>query len=72
MATTPISTTGIAGRRRLFWWQARVLFLLTGWIYAPIVSRLIANWFSSGSGDEVEGLPVETGRTFIWYPTLFV
>jgi exosortase len=45
MATTPISTTSVAGRRRLFWWQAGVLFLLTGWLYAPILAKLAVQWW---------------------------
>ena len=48
MATTeflPVSTTSASSRRRVFWWQAGVLFLLTAWLYAPIVTRLAMQWW---------------------------
>ncbi len=48
MATTeflPVSTTSASSRRRVFWWQAGVLFLLTAWLYAPIVTRLAVQWW---------------------------
>src|SRR5277367_5984242 len=48
MATTellPISTTSVSVHRKLFWWQAGVLFLLTAWLYAPILSRLAVQWW---------------------------
>jgi exosortase len=48
MATTgllPVSTTSVYGHRRLFWWQAGVLFLLTAWLYAPILSQLAVQWW---------------------------
>ena len=48
MATTelvPFSTTRVSGQRKFFWWQAGVLFLLTAWLYAPIVSRLAVQWW---------------------------
>ena len=41
----PVSTTTVASHRRLFWWQAGVLFLLTGWLYAPIVVQLAVQWW---------------------------
>jgi exosortase len=48
MATTellPFSTTSISSPRKLFWWQVGVLFLLTAWLYAPIMSRLAVQWW---------------------------
>src|SRR5580704_8053023 len=48
MATTgllPVSTTSVSGPRKLFWWQAAVLFLLTAWLYAPIVFHLAVQWW---------------------------
>ena len=48
MATTellPVSTTSASSRRRVFWWQAGILFLLTAWLYAPIVTRLAVQWW---------------------------
>jgi exosortase len=41
----PVSTPSVSRHRRLFWWQAGCLFLLTAWLYAPIVSRLAAQWW---------------------------
>jgi exosortase len=48
MATTeflPVSTTSVAGHPRIFWWQAGVLFLLTAWLYAPILVQLAVQWW---------------------------
>jgi len=48
MATTqllPVSPTSVSSHRRFSWWQAGVLFLLTAWLYAPIVSRLAVQWW---------------------------
>jgi exosortase len=48
MATTellPVSTTSASSRSKVFWWQAGVLFLLTAWLYAPIVTRLAVQWW---------------------------
>jgi exosortase len=48
MATTellPVSTTSGASHRRLFWWQAGLLFLLTAWLYAPILAQLAVQWW---------------------------
>jgi exosortase len=48
MATTgllPVSTTSVSRRHKLFWWQAGVLFLLTAWLYAPIVWHLAVQWW---------------------------
>lgn len=35
-----VSTTRLSAHQLLPWWQAGVLFLLTAWLYAPIVSAL--------------------------------
>jgi exosortase len=48
MASTellPVSTTSAPSQRKLFWWQAGILFLLTAWLYAPIVWRLAVQWW---------------------------
>ncbi len=48
MATTellPVSTTSVSSPRKRFWWQAGVLFLLTAWLYAPIVLHLAMQWW---------------------------
>ena len=48
MATTellPVSTTSVSSPRKLLSWQAGVLFLLTAWLYAPIVSHLAVQWW---------------------------
>jgi exosortase len=48
MATTqflPLSSTNLPSRSKVSWWQAGVLFLLTAWLYAPIVSRLAVQWW---------------------------
>src|SRR5271169_4534761 len=48
MSTTellPVSTTSVSVHRKLFWWQAAVLSLLTAWLYAPIVFRLAVQWW---------------------------
>jgi exosortase len=48
MATTeflPLSRTSLPGHHKVSWWQAGVLFLLTAWLYAPIVSRLAVQWW---------------------------
>jgi exosortase len=47
MATTqlPVSSMSVSSHRRFFWWQAGVLFLLTAWLYAPIVFQLAVQWW---------------------------
>ena len=48
MASTellPVSPTSISSHRKLFWWQAGVLFLLTAWLYAPILVQLAVQWW---------------------------
>jgi len=48
MASTellPVSTTSVSHRRKLWGWQAGVLFLLTAWLYAPIVATLAVQWW---------------------------
>jgi exosortase len=45
MELLPVSTTSVSSRRRVFWWQAGVLLLLSAWLYAPIVSRLAVQWW---------------------------
>jgi exosortase len=47
MASTgllPVSTTTFSSRK-LVSWQGGVLFLLTAWLYAPIVSQLAVQWW---------------------------
>lgn len=41
----PVSTTRVPSQSKLIWWQAGVLFLLTAWLYAPIVSHLAVQWW---------------------------
>lgn len=41
----PASPASVSSHRGFFWWQAGVLFLLTAWLYAPIVSRLAVQWW---------------------------
>lgn len=48
MATTEfprLFTTSVPSRNKVSWWQAGVLFLLTAWLYAPIVSHLAVQWW---------------------------
>jgi len=45
MELLPVSTTSVSRSRKLFWWQAGVLFLLTACLYAPIVSHLAVQWW---------------------------
>jgi exosortase len=48
MASTrllPVSTTRVSHGRKLWGWQAGVLFLLTAWLYAPIVANLAVQWW---------------------------
>ena len=48
MATTqllPVSTARVCRHRKLFLWQAGVLFLLIAWLYAPIASQLAVQWW---------------------------
>jgi exosortase len=41
----PVSATSVSSPRKRYWWQAGILFLLTAWLYAPIVSHLAAQWW---------------------------
>jgi exosortase len=41
----PVSAASVSGHRGFSGWQAGVLFLLTAWLYAPIVSRLAVQWW---------------------------
>ncbi len=41
----PVSTTRVSSQSKLFWWQTGILFLLTAWLYAPIVSHLAVQWW---------------------------
>jgi exosortase len=48
MATTEfpqLSTTSVSSHSKLSWWQPGILFLLTTWLYAPIVSHLAVQWW---------------------------
>jgi len=41
----PVSTARVSSESRLFWWQAGSIFLLTAWLYAPIVLHLAVQWW---------------------------
>jgi exosortase len=41
----PVSRTSVPHRRKLWGWQAGVLFLLTAWLYAPILAQLAVQWW---------------------------
>jgi exosortase len=47
MATREIafSSTSVSSPRKISWWQPGILFLLTAWLYAPIVSHLAVQWW---------------------------
>jgi exosortase len=41
----PFASTRVWRHQKFFWWQTALLFLLTAWLYAPIVFQLAVQWW---------------------------
>jgi len=47
VAPFPERLAGLRPRKRYPWWQAGVLLVLIGWLYASILGRLVAQWWNN-------------------------
>jgi exosortase len=45
MELSPVYAPSVSSHRKLYWWQAGILFLLIAWLYAPIATRLAVQWW---------------------------